>query len=312
VAGTIGYMIIESDRDLSFLDAAYMTVITLSTVGYTEVWELSPHGRWWTILVIAFGIVTVSVAATSLVALFVSGELRSLRERKRMETTIQQLRNHVIVCGYGRVANLLVNDLEQRAIPMVVVEIKSELEEGLRDAGITYVIGDVTEEETLLNAGLMNARALVTVLPHDADNIFVTLTAHTLRPDLRIIARAEQPKTEGKLKRAGASRVICPQVLGAIRIVNVLTRPNVVDFFDVASKGVDLEMDEYIVQERSSLVGKALRDSQLRESTGAMVIAIKRADGQTLLNPSPEAVLEPQDTLILVGPGGVSSRLDQI
>ncbi len=152
----------------------------------------------------------------------------------------------------------------------------------------------------------------MTVLPHDADNIYVTLTVHTLRPELRIVARAEQPATEAKLRRAGASRVICPQVIGATRIVNVLTRPNVVDFVDIAHKGVDLEMDEYFISESSPLVGKMLRDSRLRETTGAMVIAIKRADGETLFNPGPDATLQADDTLILIGPGDLSSRFDGI
>jgi voltage-gated potassium channel len=312
VIGAIGYMVIETERAPSFLDAAYMTVITLSTVGYTEVWELSDTGRLWTIGVITFGIATVSVAFTSLIALFVSGELRSLRERRKMEQTVSQIRNHVILCGYGRMGSLIVEELTRRSVPVLVVEILPQLQEDLQEAQIPHVIDDATEEETLLQAGLKHARALVTVLPDDADNVYVTLTAHTLRPDLRIVSRAQQLTADAKLKSAGASRVICPQVIGATRIVNVLTRPNVVDFVDIANKGVDLEMDEYVIGERSPLAGKMLRDSALREKTGAMVIAIKRAAGETLFNPGPDAVLEANDTLMLVGPGGVSSRLDRL
>jgi voltage-gated potassium channel len=310
VVGAIGYMVIETEQAPSFLDAAYMTVITLSTVGYTEVWELSDTGRLWTIGVITFGIATVSVAFTSLIALFVSGELRSLRERRKMEKTVSQLRDHVILCGYGRMGGLIVEELTRRSVPVLVVEILPQLHEDLQEAQIPHVIDDATEEETLLQAGLKHARALVTVLPDDADNVYVTLTAHTLRPDLKIVSRAQQLTTDAKLKSAGASRVICPQVIGATRIVNVLTRPNVVDFVDIANRGVDLEMDEYVIGERSPLAGKLLRDSALREKTGAMVIAIKRAAGETLFNPGPDAVLEVNDTLMLVGPGGVSSRLD--
>lgn len=312
IVGTIGYMVIETERAPSFFEAAYMTAITVSTVGYTEVWELSHKGQLWTIGVITVGIATVSVAFTSLITLFVGGGLRSLRERRRMETMLRQMRNHIILCGYGRMGNLIIEEFTRRSIPVVVVEILSELEDDLRKAQIAYVIGDATEEGTLLSAGLMQARALVTMLPHDAGNVYVTLTAKTLRPDLRIVARAEQPTTETKLKHAGASRVICPQVIGATRVVNVLTRPNVVDFVDVANKGVDLEMDEYIVGGTSPLVDKTLRDSSLREKTGAMVVAIKRADGQTLFSPGPDAVLAVSDTLILVGPAGVSGRLDEL
>ena len=185
IAGSIGYLVIEGDRDISPLDAAYMTLITVSTVGYTEVWPLSDSGRLWTIGVITFGIATVSLSFTSLISVVVSGELRSLRERKRMDTTLRQMRDHVVLCGYGRMGDLIAQDLISRAVPIVVVEVSAELEDDLREAGVPYLIDDATEEQTLEKAGLANARALVTVLPHDADNIYVTLTAHTLCPALR-------------------------------------------------------------------------------------------------------------------------------
>ncbi len=138
------------------------------------------------------------------------------------------------------------------------------------------------------------------------------LTARTLRPDLRIVARAEQPRTEAKLQRAGATRAICPQVLGVTKIINILTRPHVVDFVETAARGIDLEMDEYVFAEHSSLIGVTLRDSLIRRKTGAGVVGVKRADGQTLFNPDPDAKLNAGDILIIVGPVGVSSRLDEI
>ena len=312
VVGTIGYLVIEVDRHPSVLDAAYMTGITLATVAYREVWDLSDHGRMWTLGVITFGIATVSVAFTSLIALFVSGEFRSLREKKKMDTAFERIRDHIILCGYGRMGSLIANDLRQRAVPFVVVDIKPDNAERLRESGVPFLIADATEEETLLRAGLMRAQALVTAVPNDADNVYMTLTAHTMRPELTIIARAEQPTTEAKLRRAGATRVICPQVIGANFVVNVLTRPNVVDFFEIANRGVDLEMDEYVVGAESPLAGRSLRESMLREQTGAMVVAIKHADGKTLFNPDAGAVVTAGDMLILVGPAGVSSRLDAI
>ena len=310
--GTAGYMFIERDRDLSFLDAAYMTVITISTVGFTEVWEMSPATRVWTIGVIAVGIGTVSVAFTSLITLFVSGELRSMRERQKMDVTIESLREHVILCGYGRMGALAVKEMIRHGVPVVVVEFDPALEEPLRKAHVPHIIGDATDEETLQRAGLNHARALVAVLRSDADNVFIALTARTLRSDLVIIARAEQPDTEAKLKRAGATRVICPQAMGATRIANVLTRPNVVDLVEMASKGVDLEIDEYEVGAQSPLAGKSLRESGLRERTSASVVAVKRADGATLFNPSLDAVLNVGDTMVLVGPASESGRLDAL
>ena len=310
--GTAGYMLIDQDRHLTFLDAAYMTIITVSGVGYGEVWGLSPAARLWTIGVITFGIATVFVAFTSLITFFISGELRFVRERKKMTATIQDLRGHTIICGYGRMGSLAAAELKRRGVPVVVVENSAAKEESLREGQVPHVIGNATDDDTLRKAGLMHAKALVAVLPHDADNLYTTLTAHSLRPDLSIVARAEQPSTEAKLKRAGASRVVCIQVIGATRIVNVLTRPSVVDLVEIASKGVDLEIDEYVVSAQSSLAKTTLRDSALREKTGASVVAIKRADGETLFNPDPDAVLGPGDTLVLVGPAGVSSRLDDI
>ena len=315
LAGTAGYMTIETDaagERPSFVDAAYMTVITLSTVGYGEVWELSRAGRLWTIAVIAFGIVTVSYALTSLVSLVISGELRSLREKKKMDKTIEHLKNHVIVCGYGRMGRLVVDELQRRRVPVMVVEAQRTLEVDLREAGVPFIIGDATEESTLLQAGLKKARALVIGLPTDADNVYITLTAHTLRPDLIIVPRAEQISTEAKLKRAGATRVVCPQVIGAMKVSDILTRPTVVDFVEIANKGVDLEMDEYVIGGRSPLVGLSLRDARVRRHTNATVVAIKRADGETLVSPDPDARLAARDTLILIGPTGISSRLDEI
>ncbi len=312
IIGTTGYMIIEQDRHPSFLDAAYMTVITVSGVGYGEVWDPSPAGRVWTIGVIVIGITTVFVAFTSLISLFISGELRSVRERKRMESKIKDLRRHTILCGCGRMGSLAAQEMMRRNVPLVIVESDPKKENTLQGMGVPYVIGDATNDEVLQAAGLMRARSLVAVLPHDANNVYITLTAYTLRPDLHIIARAEQPATEAKLLRAGAARVICPQIMGAQRIANILTRPNVVDLVEMSNKGVDLEIDEYIVSPASPLAGTTLRDSALRERTGASVVAIKQADGQTLFNPDPDASLSVGDTLVLVGPAGVSNQIDEI
>lgn len=314
VAGTVGYMVIEADRPdaPNILEATYMTVITVSTVGFKEVWDISPAGRIWTIGVIIFGVGTVSVAFTSLITLFVSGELQSIRERRKMKHTTQKLRGHIILCGYGRMGAMAVEQLEKRGAQVVVIERDPLLEAPMREAGLNFLITDATDDDALQRAGLANAACLVATLPHDVDNVFITLTARALRPTMSIVARAELPTTEAKLMRAGASRVICAQAMGAARIADVITRPNIVDFVEIANKGVDLEMDEYVITEDSPLKGKLLRDSLLRRKTGASVVAIKRADGQTLFSPDPDAEFRVGDTLILVGPAGVSSRLDGI
>lgn len=312
-AGAAGYMIIESEHHPTFLDSLYMVVITLSTVGYREVIPLDDAGgKAWTILVIVVGIVTVSFAFTSLLSLVVGGELRSLREKKKMEKTIEHMSDHVIICGFGRMGSLVAQELRQEEIPIVIIEKERSLETDLRDNKFPFVIGDATDEETLHAAGVTRAQALVILLHTDSDNVFVTLSAHTLCPELTIIARSEQTTTEAKLIRAGATRVVCPQSIGATKVANILTRPTVVDFVEVANKGVDLEMDEYEIDEASPLVGRSLRDTGVRRKTGATVVAIKRADGETLVSPHPDACFEAKDTVILVGSAGVSSRLDNI
>ena len=310
--GAAGYMMIEGEPDLTFFDAIYMTVITVSTVGYSEPWVISHAGRLWTMIIIAFGVVTVSYAFTSLVTVVVSDEFRFERERKRMTQSIDRLKNHVILCGYGRMGGLVAHELVRRGVPTVIVDASRELKEVLGDLDLPFIVGDATDEDVILQAGIMRAQAMVVALPSDADNVYVTLTAHTLRPELTIVARAEQPTTEAKLRRAGATRVVCPQAAGAMNVANILTRPTVVDFVELANKGVDLEIDEYQIGERSPLVGKTLRAAHVRGHTGAMVVAIKRADGEAIFSPDPDAVLASGDTLILVGQTGVSSRLDKV
>lgn len=308
-AGTTGYVLLAG---ASPGDAAYMTLITLSTVGFEEALDLDPVGRIWTAIVIVIGIGVVSVAYASLITLFVGGEFRSVLERRRVKSKIEHLEGHTVLCGFGRMGAMAADLLSQDRTPIVVVEAKKVARAELEQAGFLYVIGDATEEETLKAAGLMRATSLISALPGDADNVYVALTARSLRPDLHIVARAEQPAAEHKLRRAGANRVVCPQIIGAKRIADILLRPHVVDFFDVAARGVELEMDAYRVVPGSSLCGTTLRGAELRQRTGAMVVAITRADGTTLFHPEPDEVIRAEDQLILIGRTGTSSRLAEL
>jgi len=309
LVGSAGYVAIEG---VSFADAAYMTAITLSTVGFREVFELSPAGRFWTVLVIAVGVGAVFAAFGMLTAAVVGGEVGRILGRRKLHDQIEHLHGHVIICGFGRMGALLCDHLRERHVPVVVVDNDAARTRQVEQLKGLYVLGDAAEEATLTEAGLQRARALVAVLPHDADNVFVTLTARGLRKDLLIIARAEQAATESKLLRAGASRVISPQSIGALRIANILTRPHVVDLLDVAARGVELEMDQYVISPESPMRGKTLRDSQLRQKARVMVVAIRRADGRTVFNPEPDAVLEAGDQIITIGQAGVSMRLESL
>lgn len=308
VVGVAGYAIIEGK---SLFDAAYMAAITISTVGYSEHIELDRAGRLWTILFIMFGVAGAAYASTSLITLFVSGDFKEMFGRRKLQAQIEQLKEHVILCGYGRMGTLTAERLKQRRLPVVVIERDQAMCERLTEEGIPFVQGDATEEPKLLQAGLMRCSALVAWLPHDSDNVYIALTAHGLRPDLTIVARAEQPSTEPKLKRAGATRVICPQVVGATKLTNILTRPNVVDFLEVADTGMELEVDEFVVGADSPICNQTLREAPIRE-TGAMVAGIKRRDGQTIYNPEPGELIRAGDTLILIGGPGVSTRLQKL
>jgi len=308
VVGTGGYVLLEDGIGLG--DAAYMTIITISSVGYGEAWKLDSIGKVWTALVIVFGIGTASLAFSSLLTLLVSGEVRTVRGRLRMQAKIDAMTNHVIVCGYGRTGSLAADDLVRKSIPVAVVESDPAVIPQIEEAGLSFLAGDATEDETLYKAGLMRARVLIATLATDADNVYVTLTARGLRPDLRIIARAEHPGTEVKLRRAGANNVVCPQIVGAARIANLVARPHVVEFIEVAAEGVGLEVSEHTISAVSSFKGKSLRESDFRRRAGGMVVAIKRADGTMVFSPAPDDFIHEADTLIVIGTAGVAERLE--
>ena len=225
-----------------------------------------------------------------------------------MQTKIDQLHGHIIICGFGRMGSMITEELNRESLKCVVVDLNPSKE--VENCSFGFVQGDATEDSTLLDAGLMRAKALVACLSQDADNVYVTLTARGLRSHLTIISRANQPSTEAKLKRAGADSVILPQIIGATKAAALLLRPHVVDFVEMASRGVNMEMAQYEVDSGSKLVGVPLRDSALRERTGVIVVAIKHADGSQVFSPGPTEVIREADQLILLGQKGLSDKLD--
>ena len=309
IVGTVGYVVIEGTAPL---EAAYVTIMTVFSSMGSESLDLSTAGQVFTMFLIIAGVGSVYYASVSLVTLFVSGELRSAREKVKVQKQINNLKNHVIVCGYGRMGKLVADQLRTEGTRFVVVDNDAEKISAIEPEGLLHVKGDASEETTLIEAGIARAVTLVATLPRDSDNLYMALTARGLKKDLLIIARAESTTTEAKLLRAGADRVVCPQVIGAYRISSLVTRPNVVDFVDVAVKGVEFEIDEYRVAEGSTLAGKSLRDSALRQKVDAMVVAIKHSDGRTTFNPSADEVVQVDDTLIVIGRLDTSSRLAQL
>jgi voltage-gated potassium channel len=299
-AGTVGYHLIEG---WTLFDSFYMTVITISTVGFKEVRDLSPGGRLLTLGVILMGVSVGAYAISGLMEDLVENRIRRLLGRRRLEKRIGRMRNHVIVCGYGRMGKMLSRELQGLGQEFVVVECAAERTAVAEEVGHTYVLGDARQESVLTAAGIEHARALVAALATDADNLLVTLTAKGMKENLEVVTRCESPEKEKNFLRAGASHVISPQAIGARRAAYVLVKPHVSDFIDVATRSgnVELVIDQVVIREGSAFAGRSLAESDLRRQTGLVVLAIKRADGTMEFNPAPEAVLQAGDTLVTVG-----------
>lgn len=301
LGGTLGYMLIEG---WSFLDSFYMSAITVTTVGFQEVRPLSPAGRVFTSLLIFFGVGTVLYILSSLTQSVVEGKLRDMLGRRTLERKIRSLKDHYIICGYGRIGSLVADMLLERGKKVVVIENHPETVARLEEEGTYFVLGSATEDESLLAAGIDRAAGLLAAVSSDADNVYIVLSAKGMRKDLFVIARATEPGSERKLKRAGADKVVSPYFIGARRIAQTVIRPSVADFIDLTfhSSDIALQMEELKVGETSSIAGVPLRDSGIRQKMDVIVLAIKKSDGKMIFNPQADAVLDRGDTVIAMGP----------
>ncbi len=295
-AGTVGYVVLGFD----VLDAVYQTVTTITTVGFREVHPLGTAGKIFTIVLIVVGVGTALYAFSVVLESLVEGHLRRHFERRKMERDIARMAGHTIVCGWGRVGRAVGAYLAGQGGAVVVVDL-----DPARVAGITFpvVTGDVTDDQVLRKAGIMRARALVTAINTDAENVYVTLSARALRPDLVIIARARTEASESKLLRAGATRVVNPQRIGGQRIAAAALQPNVLEFLDVVMHNGSLEfrLEEVPVQAGSALAGRTLQQASIGETTGALVLALRGHDGTFTTNPPPRTAIDAGHILIAIG-----------
>lgn len=298
IYGTVGYMFIEK---INFLDALYMTVITLATVGYKEVKDLSINGKIFTILLIFSGFGVFTYALTTGAKIIIEGEIKEAFKKRNMKKKIDNLRDHYIICGFGRMGRIIAKELRSNNIPFVIVE---KNRENLPEEGdFLYIKGDATKDEILKGAGIERAKGLITVLSSDTENLYVVLSAKGLNPELFIVARAAEEGAEIKLKRAGADRVVSPYHIGGLRIAHTVLRPTVVDFLEFATRSehVEIQIEEIPVQKGSILAGRTIGESDIGKGIGAIIIGIKRADGSMIFNPTSRTKIEEGDTLIVLG-----------
>ena len=300
VYGTAGYMVMG----WTFMDSFYQVFITISAVGLTEVHPLvSTPLRVHTMLIIATGLFSVAFTLGGFISLLTEGEFQKYLGQQRMMRQIEAQKGHTIVAGLGRVGALVCEGLASSALPFVIIEQDANRVPEIEARGFLHLVGDATDEAVLEAAGIGRAGVLVTTMPNDAANVFITLTARELSPDLLIIARAEQLTTQKKLRQAGANHVIMPAVIGAHRIVSLLTNPTAVEFVELVTQrsSLAIEMNDIPIRVDSPLAGQTLRDADIGRRTGVMVMAIKRADGRVEFPPSGDKPLEPGDSIVLLG-----------
>jgi voltage-gated potassium channel len=311
LVGTVGYVVIE---DYPPFDAFYMTLITMTTVGYREVHDLSTQGRIFNSVVIFFGVTTMFFAIGMMTQTIIELELAEFFGKRRVKRMIDKLENHYIVCGFGRVGRSASMELKQSGAPFVVVDQNPERVESAIRAGMLAVQADSTRDQTLRDVGISRARGLVAALATDADNLFVILSARNLNPMLNVAARVDEEEAQEKLRRAGADVVFAPYSNAGHQLAQALVRPHVFRFLDFTSKsiGLDVAIEQVRVAEQSEFASKTLKQMQIRRDIGVIVLAIRRADGNMLFNPPAEAEINGGDFLIVMGEPPGLRRLEAL
>lgn len=287
----------------SLLDSIYMVVTTLAMVGYREVGEMTPGLKLFTIAFIVFGLSTALYIMGGFIQMMAEGEINRALGLRRVTREIERLTGHVIVCGFGRTGEILARELSQQKRTFVVIDKDDQQIAAATDAGYLTINDDATEEDVLLVAGVTRAKTVVTTLPSDADNVFITLTARNLNRDLQIIARGELRTTEKKLLQAGADRVVLPASAAALRMAAMITRPSTIELIELVTgrHTAEVQIDELAVPAQSPLVGRSIRQSEARARYGLLIVAVRRGDGNLIFNPDVDTRFEAGDAVIAMG-----------
>ncbi|MDA8388551.1 MAG: potassium channel protein [Nitrospiraceae bacterium] len=306
--GTAGYGLIEG---WGFLDSLYMTVITITTVGYKEVHPLNGPGRIFTMVLIFFGLGIILYILNTGARIIIEGEFARVLGRRKLEKRIRKLKGHYIICGYGRMGRIISKEFQASGTGFVVIEKEPPPAEL---GGVLFIQGDATRDETLREAGIEYAAGLVSVLPTDAENLYVVLTAKGLNPQLVVVARAGEDGSEQKLLRAGADKVVSPYYIGGLRIAHTILRPAVVDFIEFATKtgNLALQMEEVVIAPDSGLVGRTLDECGLGRDLGVIIVGMKGSRNEMEFNPTSQSVLRAGNVLIALGESSKLKKLEEM
>lgn len=309
--GTLGFVWIEH---FPVFDAFYMTLITVTTVGYGEIHPLSPAGRVFNSFVILFGVIFMLLAIGAMTQIVIELELNQLFGKRRVKNMITRLENHYIVCGFGRVGRGAADELKHAGASFVVVDFNDDRVEQAIQAGMLAVVADASRDETLRELGIDRARGLVATLASDADNLFVILSAKTLNPKLQVATRVNEETSEQKLRRAGADFVFAPYNATGHRMARAMLRPHVHQFIDLTEQNMGLKVgiEQVQVAARSVCANRTLADSQIRGETGVIILAIRRANGEMTFNPPPDSAIVEGDHLIAIGAPDGLRKLERL
>jgi voltage-gated potassium channel len=311
IVGTFGYHLIEG---WNFLESLYTTIQTISTVGYGDYTPQTGEGKLFTIILIIFGVGTMLYTVGMLAETMVEGRLRALTGKGKQGKMIEKIKNHYIICGCGRIGQLICRELKADKMDFVVIDSDPEVIQKIEEEGFVYYRGDATQDKSLLGAGIKRAKGIVCVLPTDAENLYVILTAKELNPNIYVLSRSEEEESEHRLLRAGADRVMSPYILGGMRMAMAILRPAMLDFIEITTsrQSLELRMEEMSVCDGSPIIGKSLEESEIRHNFGLIIVAVKKDSGKMIFNPLANYVIEKGDKLIAMGEDDNVSRFTKV